>query len=112
MNLQEFVAQTLKEIIAGVKDAQVTAKSTGATINPLMATLSSKDMVLGQALNGVFVHLVDFDVAVTVSEGEEAKGGIGIVTGFLGLGAQSKSESFNSAISRIKFKVPICFPKE
>ena len=56
------------------------------------------------------VESIEFDVAVTVSEGKETKGGIGILVGSIGLGSQGKSDSEHSAVSRLKFRVPFVLP--
>ena len=47
MELNRFISETLKEIIAGVKDAQEFAKENGACINPnQFGTLTSPKHIL------------------------------------------------------------------
>lgn len=41
----------------------------------------------------------------------ETKGGIGVFLGYAGLGAQGKSDTGSSATNRVKFSIPICYPK-
>jgi len=98
MNLQEFVTESLKQIMAGVADAQKDSTSTGR-INPP---------------SGPFVPVkeIEFDVAVTVSQEQGAKGGIGIFVGAVGIGAQGKAQSANTSVSRIKFSVPVQLPNQ
>ncbi len=56
------------------------------------------------------IQLVDFDVALTVKEGTETKGGIGIFVGAFGVGSQGQSSAENASLSRVKFVVPITLP--
>lgn len=118
MNLKEFVAESLVEIVAGISDAQSRIADTGAQISPEINKLFVKsktggtNMALGWDKNGGLIQIVDFDVAVTAIEGTETKGGIGVVAGIFALGAQGKSEESSQSISRIKFKVPISLPKQ
>jgi len=56
------------------------------------------------------VQRIDFDVAVTATEGTETKGGVGIMVGAIGLGSQGKSDASNASQSRIKFVVPMVLP--
>jgi hypothetical protein len=116
MELSDFVAKSLSDIVEGVLKAQTTATESGASINPRMGSIFTKsqtggtNLALGWTKTGELIHLVEFDVAVTVEKGKKTKGGIGVVTGIFALGSQGESDASNSAISRIKFKVPISFP--
>ena len=99
MRLQEFVSETLREIITGVREAQEYAKDNNVTINA------------GPGI-GAPIKEVEFDVAVTSTEGSEAHAGTGIFVAGLGLGAKGKLDSSNSSVTRIKFSVPVCFPRQ
>lgn len=98
MKLQEFVSETLKEIIGGVKDAQEYARNNKAKVNaPMAGTLPD-------------TQKVDFDVAVTSTDTSKTQAGAGIFVAALGIGAKGKSDSSNSCVSRIKFSIPVYFP--
>ena len=119
MNLKDFVAQSLKEIFEGVNEAQELIAESGGKINPKLQNVFSSSQSGGTNLalgwskkESNIVHVVEFDVAVTATEGEETKAGIGVVANIFALGAQVKSDQLNSAISRIQFKVPISFPMQ
>ena len=56
------------------------------------------------------MQAVKFDVAVTATEGTGTKGGIGVVAGVFALGSQEQSSAEVSAVSRLKFAVPIALP--
>jgi hypothetical protein len=116
MELREFVAQTLTQITEGVVDAQKAVHSKGAGVNPAMHNIAKEadggysffGWASGKGSNPVF--LVNFDVAVTATEGTQTKGGIGIAVGILGAGSQGQSDKNSSAVSRIQFKVPLILP--
>jgi hypothetical protein len=55
---------------------------------------------------------MEFDVAVTATETTEAKVGVGVFLGSLGIGSQAKSEDGNVIVSRIKFSVPVLYPQQ
>ena len=96
MKLQDFVSQTLEEIIAGVTSAQASAKTRGACINPSDTIIRLQE--------------VEFDVAVTTTEGTQTEGGVGIFVGLVGPGSRGQSDSTNQSMTRIKFSVPVQLP--
>ena len=110
VKLEDFVGETLKQIIGGVKNAQEKAKDVKATISPDSHLNYDKKDCLFYA--GRLVEHVDFDVAVTCTEQKEAKGGFGIFVAALGAGAQGKTATSSSTITRIKFSVPVVFPDQ
>jgi hypothetical protein len=98
MELQDFIAETLKEIISGVRRAQESAIELGAKINPRGGSI-------------VEMRSVQFDVAVSTEEGIGEKGGIGVFVGPVGtVGSQNQSDVASSSMSRIKFSVPLKLP--
>lgn len=110
MELKDFVSKTLQEIVAGVKEAQENMVE-GGEINPAYPMIrgGGKHTYLTGS-NGSPLQNVEFDVAVTATEGKGTKGGIGVFVGSVGLGTQGQSESSNTSISRITFSVPVTFP--
>lgn len=112
MKLNEFVKETLVQIARGVHDAQQDVRALGGMVNP--ATLSASQ-TSGSYFSSVdsmhHVFLVDFDVAVEVSEttGTNAEAGLSVAT-FAKLGAGGKSTNANSTSNRIAFKVPLALP--
>jgi hypothetical protein len=116
MQLEDFVAQALAQLARGVMKAQGDLQDSEARVVPKMERLfsgsSSTNEAFGwaEATQDTPVFLVDFDVAVTVVEGTETKGGIGVVVGAFALGSQGRSDSTSSAVSRMKFKVPFLLP--
>ena len=100
MKLQDFVSETLKEIIAGVKDVKSFASSQGAEVNPS----------IGSRKNFSLIKDVEFDVAVTSTEESESKKGAGILVAGFGIGIKGKSDLLSSTVSRIKFSIPVILP--
>ncbi|MDH4201813.1 MAG: hypothetical protein OEV87_02860 [Phycisphaerae bacterium] len=95
MDLKEFVSETLREIVEGVKDAQGFASQNGAVVAPY----------------NDYQKTVEYDVAVTVVEGTEAGAKAGISVWSIGAGGNVKTESTNTTVSRIRFSVAIELPQ-
>jgi hypothetical protein len=110
MNLKDFIAESLKEIIDGVIEAQKHYSANEGVINPADVFYPGDTKVPVDRKTNVAPQLINFDVAVTATEGTETKGGIGVFVGAIGVGSQGKSESASSSVSRIKFSVPIILP--
>lgn len=108
MDLETFIAETLRQIVKGVQTAQEHEDCKGARINPTGKVLhmSTKTTSATEPAS----RQIEFDVAVTVTEGNEKKGGIGVFTGVFGVGGQANSNTANSSVSRIKFSVPVILP--
>jgi len=114
MNLKDFVSESLIEIFEGVKDAQSRVGQGLGEINPSPVGSHTEFTKQGLFMAGdrkIGTH-VEFDVAVTVSEGSGSKGGIGIFSGAINIGASGQSNKTDVSLSRIKFQVPIVLPYE
>lgn len=95
MDLKEFVSETLRQVIEGVKDVQEIAAQNRAVVVPYYD----------------YSKTVDYDVAVTAVEGKEAGAKAGISVWSIGAGGNLKTESSNTTVSRIKFSIPLELPK-
>lgn len=113
MKLEEFISETINQIISGIRKTHEYAKEQGAIVNPKIKhkriSFATKETKI-EARSPI--HTIEFDVAITTTEGKETKGGIGVFVGPIGAGTQGKSDSSNSSISRIKFSVPVIFPTQ
>lgn len=107
MQLDDFVAETIRQIAAGVQRGQIEARKLGTIVNPAM--LDRRPSAHG-FLHPEMIKNVEFDVAVTTSEGTETKGGIGVSVLAVKLGSQGKSDATSTTANRIKFNVPITYP--
>lgn len=111
MELKTFVAETLKQIIDGVVDAQAYGKKKGAAINPAKRTTSQHNGIR-ETDDPAQRQNVEFDIAVTAGEGTEKKGGFGIFVGSLGVGAQGQATANTQSVSRVRFAVPVLLPSQ
>ena len=116
MKLDEFVSQTIKQIIDGVVSAQEYTKDSDikSIVNPTLY-YPGTDPKLGRVRDSVhhddeFPTWIEFDVAVTASEGEKAEGGLGLFVSVFAFGAKAQADARYSEVSRIKFSIPIVLP--
>ncbi|MDN7138076.1 hypothetical protein J6J34_07625 [Pseudidiomarina sp. 1ASP75-14] len=112
MKLEQFVEESLKQIITGVLKAKEYGEKNGAYVNPVNAAFNSNsENVIYCTETGIPLQQVAFDVAVTVtssqSEFSDSQAEIGDITVS---GSTSESNSSNSSASRIKFLVPVRLP--
>jgi len=113
MDLQEFVAETISQIVDGVINAQKLVSEKGGEINPHVNTSHEQLGKQGYLFSSEGpVQIVQFDVALTISEGTGTKGGIGIFAGPIGLGSSGQSSAENSSVSRVRFSVPLLLPRQ
>lgn len=111
MELKEFLEQTLVQIVEGVVGAQEKVKQHGGQVVPHFTVPSSDGAKLGLvAAGGNIAQLVQFDVALTTVEGTGSKGGIGVFVGAVNLGSAGQSKSEQTALSHVKFCVPLRLP--
>ena len=112
MKLEQFVEESLKQIISGVSKAKEHGEKHGAHVNPVKAAFNSNSQnVVYCTETGIPLQQVEFDIAVTVSESSsiasEGSTGVGDITVS---GQSSENTSTNSSASRIKFTVPVRLP--
>ncbi|RRH94241.1 hypothetical protein EH240_27555 [Mesorhizobium tamadayense] len=102
MELEEFISETLRQILSGAAKAQDT--EIGKNVNAAFpGVLGSNLSVLPEF--GVFAR-VDFDVAVTAESTVGGKGSIRV----WGLGAEGGKDSRSQTVSRVVFAVPLRLP--
>lgn len=113
MKLEEFVQETLREIINGVVAAQAHAAEHKAIVNAQAAvTDDNAKHILKDYGSGKAIQMVEFDVAVTARDGTSTQGGIGVFVGPVALGSKGKSDVANESASRVKFTIPIALPRQ
>ena len=114
LKLEDFVSETLKQIINGVKSAQDHAKECGGEVNPKGLAFYLRDgqqtAVIYDSESGRPIEKIDFDVAVSASSGEATKGGVGVFVFGVGAGVKGSSDSKTESMNRISFSVPVSFP--
>ena len=88
MQLKDFVAESIKQIVDGIVEAQTYCKDKGGLINPndaypRGAQSQTDNLITVNDGRGApyILQILDFDVAVTAIEGEQAKAGISVLGG-------------------------------
>jgi hypothetical protein len=101
MELREFVATTLKQIIDGIQDAQEYVEKSGSTAE-----------IVNQFPIGCCKTKIEFDVAVTAGSSTTAEGKAGISVFSIGATTGAQMERLSSTVSRIRFPVPVDLPQQ
>jgi hypothetical protein len=99
LQLRDFVAETIKQVIDGVVTAQEYATGKQATVNPRTQRFSEPP-----------IQSISFDVAVTATKGAKTQGGVAVFAGAFGFGSKGQSEKSNETVNRIRFSVPLALP--
>jgi hypothetical protein len=105
MDLQDFVTATLCQISAGV----ATAKNYDRCVAPRVDVGERDPKILRTFAGADGVFLVEFDVAVSISDAGEN----GVAASIMVLSptpkTKTKSGMENSSVNRLKFTVPIAY---
>jgi hypothetical protein len=116
MKLDEFIFESIKQVIDGVEKAQDYAQSKGAKVTGenlgWVGAKNGAGIVYYDNSSGEVVKMIDFDVAVTTKEGDKTKAGAGLFVGPFNFGASGQSDTENGSTSRLKFSVPLHLPKQ
>lgn len=112
MNLEDYIAETIRQIVAGVSKAQSLTLEHSAVVNPKMHSNPTINASLGiiPLGTGAYAQLVHFDVALTVKKGTGTKGGIGVASGIVNLGSAGQSSNEDTAVNHVKFSIPLALP--
>lgn len=106
MDLKDFISETLKEIVAGVKDAQEFAKEYGAIINPTNFGTAKPKAIMNKDNDEVTaVQRIDFSLSLQQSYTADGKIGIGV----LDIGKVEGGYS-NIKENRVNFSVLVVLP--
>ena len=122
MELQQFITESLNQILKGIAEARRANNYDRIQINPSLphyldrnhenwvADLQKLPSDILLTPSGEIVVMVHFDVAVTATEGTGSKGGIGVFVGAGGLGSQGQSDKSSTSATKLQFKVPVVLP--
>jgi hypothetical protein len=109
MELREFVRSTLLEIISGVSDAQKALAEEGSTA--VVNALASRQDIKRYSQRGTrLLEMVEFDVALTVTETTDKGIGGRLSIAAASIGSQRGTSIENSEVSRVRFQVPVVLP--
>ena len=112
MDLKDFVAGSLTQIIEGIREAQKASADSGGWISPAGSNMTPrKETPIVKTPEGEgYLHEVHFDVAVTVSDEQGANAGAGLKIFGAKLGADASVTYQNAAVSRVQFSIPVVWP--
>ena len=103
MDLKDFVAASLQQILEGVKQAQ--ASDGGENINAELSHSGPGGNLIDCGTFGLFTR-VDFDVAVSAETSGKGGGNLKV----FGVGLEGGAEHKSGAANRVVFSVPLRLP--
>ena len=103
MELEDFVATSLRQLIKGIEKAQ--AEPGGENINAAFRHAELSGNLMHAHDDGMFTR-VDFDVAVTAETSGKAGGGVKVWS----VGLEGGASHTHNRASRISFSVPVRLP--
>lgn len=113
MELKEYIATTLEQIVQGVSEASESCKEYGAIINPRVTCGENGEFFIPKhGSNNVArrVQLIKMDINVTVTEATEVEGKLKAGLSVLGAGVNGKTDGSTTSSNHISFEIPICLP--
>jgi hypothetical protein len=114
MELREFISDVLVQIAEGVRDADEAVAQAGGVASPAThhgPSVDARENHFARSTPGAPVFLVDFDVAVTVSDSTDKGAHAGLhIANVLSAGVGGKAAESTASVSRVRFKVPIALP--
>lgn len=117
MDLRDFVAAALSDVLLGVQDAQSNTRKhpTDAKVSPQLENVDTRSVKVAGRHQPV--TMIKFDVAVSVSTrgeaGADAKASISVLGVELGgAGGSAAIEHTRGHQSRISFEVPVALPRD
>jgi hypothetical protein len=111
IRLDNFIAQTIKEIIDGVQSAQEYAKTKGARVNPDVVWEDEQPFVLTD-MHKPHASSIDFDVVLTIGDDDKAQGGIGVFAASFGLGVKGETKEYAESVNKIRFQILVQLPDQ
>lgn len=108
MELKDFVSETIKNIVAGVSEAQKSTNEYGAVVNPSGLNYH-KDGQQNHSTHALPQEIL-FNVGLTSTNKGGSSEGIGVFLGGVTLGKKNDSGTEDVAVTSVQFTVPIVFP--
>ncbi|MBY5812903.1 hypothetical protein [Rhizobium leguminosarum] len=105
MELKDFVSETFKQIVEGVKEARAIGEDGKGIASSSRTKMEKTAPGLMQDLNGALYTVVDFDVAVTAATKADGSAGIDVFVFKLQGGIDTEDQT----VSRVKFSIPMKF---
>lgn len=121
MNLQDFIRESIVQIIKAMQEANNELEGADAMVNPrYVARYNNDEGVYGELMepsqghdvskNRRAVHSIGFDVAVHATEETSKTGGAALHVGMLIAGGRNTGAQSSASESRIRFAIPVVYP--
>ncbi len=113
MELKDFIAQTISQIMEGVIEAQKVAEEAGGAVNPKGQIYINQESAPFMDKDTTRIRdFINFDVAIEVTDGKEQSGNAKIsVLSIGGFGGEITEGVQNKSINRVNFRLPVIYPK-
>ena len=113
MELKDFIAQTISQVMEGVKESQELAKKVGGAVNPKGQVYLIAEAAPFQDKETTRIgDFINFDVEVEVIERKAETGGAKIsILSVGGFGGWLSRKWQNRSINRVNFRLPVIYPK-
>jgi hypothetical protein len=114
MDLKNFVASTLTQIVEGVAEAAGAVAELGGVVSPAYSPASPPGERLGVSSDGTQtpVYGVAFDVALVSASMDANEAGGGLRVAGLGFGGKVSGNEKEEITSRVRFLVPLQLPTD
>jgi len=111
MQLDDFVKESIRQIVSGAAQANEELEKYDATVFPSYTEQEPGKAFYNDNRFVPPVAKIQFDVAVTSEQQSGKSGGLGIAILSAGIGAKVSDNSADSFVSRVSFEIPIIFPQ-
>jgi len=113
MEIKEFVAETITQIIDGVRIAQDYAKTVGAVVNAGEKYGSYEEDQNEQAkFTSPLAQNIEFEVYITTSDSTQVQKGLQVFFPPLKSGLSATDKTAESSFNRILFNIPVAYPRQ
>lgn len=118
IELKDFVRETLTQIVDGMTEFGEKNAETGWSPVPTMnsqvtAATGFISHVSADGQQRSTVMPIEFDIAITSEEEDQAGGKVGIkVLSLVDIAGGGEMKSINTSVSRVSFKIPLKMPSE
>lgn len=113
MKLEDFISESLTQIISGVIKSQVYAENNNALVNPdnLHRVKSAGDSYF-ESPTLKPAQVIEFDISVSTRDDEQVTAQTGVFVSVFKLGIEGKEGTQNLTSNRLRFSVPLMLPTQ
>lgn len=116
MDISDFIKETIRQVCDGVTKAAIDCSQSDVIVNPSISVGDDGNYYIPRKPSSIAmqrrVQRIDFDIAVEVTESEEASGEGGLSVRVFTAKGNLSTRTTNSTINRVSFSVPICLPAQ